>query len=47
MEKPDGALILKRLIDIYAKQEGIVVEYRMKRGDNSETQSNQLLYKSG
>lgn len=38
---------MKRLLDIYAKQEGIVIEYRMKRGDNSEAQSDQLLYQSG
>lgn len=43
MERPDGALILKRLIDIYAKQEGIVIEYRIKGDENSENP----LYKSG
>lgn len=47
MEKPDGIKILKLLVDLYAKQKGVVIEYEIERGENDEGQPRKLLFKSG
>lgn len=35
--KPDGLKLLKTLIDLLADQEGVKIEYEIKKGGNDET----------
>lgn len=43
-KKPDGIELLKILIELYADQEGLKIEYKIeKKGEHIETHTDELL----